>query len=274
MKSFYILLLIFVCGIVLSIGAAEAEDRAKILDNAVKKTGSAKVKKACQFKVGWTEWKPYQYLDDNGKLAGLQVQLLKLIEQEIGCRFEFHKMNWLDSVQAIKSGQLDFIGNASKNEERQKFAIFSDPYRQDLVVLYIRSENKRQYGNLSLADLFTNHQFKLGMVKGSVYAGNLAAIQADNQYQNRILYVDRTESLFDMLVAGEIDGYFEDPLIFDHSLTLDRYSVAVESYPIAIQMGSIHFMFSKKNIDKKLVKRFNQALAKIRIKHRDKFDWF
>jgi len=62
----------------------------------------------------------------------------------MNCEFAYHNKSWINSVKAVKNGQLDFIGNATINQEREAFAYFSASYRQDLVVLYIRSKEKER----------------------------------------------------------------------------------------------------------------------------------
>lgn len=228
----------------------------------------------CKFDVGWTAWKPYQYFSSDNKLVGLQIELLKLIEEQLGCQFHYHQNDWLNSVTSIKKGDLDFIGNATINPERKKFALFSEPYRQDLVVLYIRSKDKVRYKNASLQELFKLHHFKLGLIEGAVYDEQLLALQHNPEHRSQFRYIDKSERLLDLLVEGTIDGYFEDPLIFDHSLNGRQISDAIEVYPLEIKIGNIHFMFSKNRVTQSMVNRFNHALKIVLTTHPEKFEWF
>lgn len=228
----------------------------------------------CSFEVGWTSWKPYQYMSRDKKLVGFQIELLHLIEEQMGCHFIFHQKIWSEAVESIKKGNLDFIGNASINTRRSAYAIFSAPYRQDLVVLYVRTNDKEAFNNTSLLRLFQDHKFRLGMVKGAVYDGQLTALQNNANYAEQFVYVKKSELLLDHLVNGKIDGYFEDPLIFDHSLGGHQINDFISVYPVAIKMGTIHFMFSKAKVTQQTVDRFNHALATIRKKYPEKFEWF
>lgn len=228
----------------------------------------------CRLDVGWTAWKPYQYLSPQNKLVGLQIELLTLIEKQMECQFVYHQNNWSNSVEAIKKGLLDFTGNASINRERKKFALFSDPYRQDLVVLYVRAEDKISYDNAKLLELFECHKFKIGMVKSSVYDGQLTELQNSPLYQKQFVYVEKSELLLDLLISGDIDGYFEDPLIFDHSIAEHIKGNLVSIYPLAIKIGAIHFMFSKARTSKETIAKFNRALSEVLKAHPEKFIWF
>jgi len=119
-----------------------------------------------------------------------------------------------------------------------------------------------------------NYQVKIAMVRNAVYDQQVAALQNDPRTKNLFVYVETSEELLPLLVAEKIDGYFEDPLIFDYSLKSAYFDAEVESYPLVIKMGSIHFMFSKRKTDKDTVNRFNQALLKIKEKYSKQFDWF
>lgn len=227
----------------------------------------------CSLDVGWTDWKPFQYLSDENQATGLTIELLDLVAKEMQCQFVYHQFDWSTSVLQIKSGKLDFVGSASVTEQRNEFALFSKPYYQELLVLYVKANDKSGFGESSLLELFTNHDFKLGMVAGAKFDSQLTALQADPQFQAHFIYANGSYKLFEMLNSGIIDGYFSDPLIMDSLITGSINNALIESYPLEIKTGSLHFMFSKKRTTSTRLRKFNKALIKILKTHASKFDW-
>lgn len=228
----------------------------------------------CKLDVGWTDWKPFQYLSDENLTAGLTIELLDLVAKEMQCQFTYHQNDWLTSVQLIESGQLDFICSASIAENRHKFAFFSKPYYRELLVLYVRAKDKRRYGDSSLIELFRNHDFKLGKISGANFDSQLTTLQADPQFKDHFIYVNRSNKLYEMLYSGEIDGYFSDPLIVEASIADSSNNVIIESYPLEIKTASMHFMFSKKRTTSTRLQKFNRALVKVLKINKSKFEWF
>ena len=227
----------------------------------------------CSLDVGWTDWKPFQYLSAENKVTGLTIELLELIAKEMQCQFIYHKNDWLTSVELIKNGKLDFICSASVTKERDEFALFSAPYYQELIVLYVKSKEKTSYGDSSLIQLFSKHDFKLGMIKGTKFDEELATLEAEPRFKRNFIYTNSSYKLFEMLNSGKIDGYFSDPLIMDQ-LIVDSLKVAlIESYPVEIKTGSLHFMFSKKRTTQQKLQQFDRALAKVLKSNAEKFDW-
>lgn len=228
----------------------------------------------CKLDVGWTHWKPYQYFSDKNKAVGLTIELLDLIAKEMRCEFIYHQNDWLTSVQLIKSGKLDLICSASMNQQRHEFAFFSKPYYQELVVLYVRGNDKFGYRASSLLELFNNHDFKLGMLTGAKFDNQLTSLQSDPQFKEHFIFANSWKELFKMLNSGVIDGYFSDPLNMDSMIVDSNNGALIESYPLEIKTGPLHFMFSKNRIKPKRLVEFNKALAKVLKVNGSKFEWF
>ena len=61
----------------------------------------------CRLDIGWTYWKPFQYLSDENQAAGLTIDQLDLVAKEMQCQFIYHQYDWVTSIQMNKSGKLD-----------------------------------------------------------------------------------------------------------------------------------------------------------------------
>lgn len=229
---------------------------------------------SCTLDVGWTDWKPFQYLSDKNKAAGLTIDLLDLVAKEMRCQFVYHQNDWFTSVQLIKNGKLDFVGSASVTDKRHEYALFSKPYYKELLVLYVRGDDKSGYGVSSLIKLFEEHNFKLGMISGAQFDSQLTALQTEPQFKTHFIYASSSYKLFEMLNSGIINGYFADPLIMDQLITDSNNATLIESYPLEIKTSSMHFMFSKKRTTSTKLHKFNKALMKVLKTNPSKFEWF
>lgn len=219
------------------------------------------VNKDCHLTFGWTELIPIQYLNENGKPQGLQIELVTAITKEMGCRLSFVKGNWSNILGKLERGEIDFMANATKTNKRQSFGLFSNVYRKDVFTLYVRKGDLEKYQSSSFEQLKQN-QFELGLTRDFLYGDEVAAWQKNKKYNQYLSYRDSTEENARRLVKGEIDGFLEDPYIVSYKLISNELSDSVAKLPISLFGKKTHFMFSKNNVDINTVKQFNLALEK------------
>lgn len=87
-------------------------------------------------------WYPYEKIDENGEYIGIGADLIKLIAQRTGLKFEVVKTsNWSESLNQAKLGKVDVLGFLNKTEERSKWLLFTEPYFVDPNVLIARQEH-------------------------------------------------------------------------------------------------------------------------------------
>ncbi len=101
----------------------------------IKSKGSIKV-------VVDPDWYPYEKIDKNGEYVGIAADLISLISQRTGLKFEVIATNsWKDSLNEAKSGRADVVSLLNKTDERSKWLIFTEPYFDDSNVLITREEH-------------------------------------------------------------------------------------------------------------------------------------
>ena len=62
--------------------------------------------------VGYTEYKPMNYEDDNGNFVGFDTDLAKAVfEEKLGCKVIFKEIDWDNKYQELNSGTIDCIWN-------------------------------------------------------------------------------------------------------------------------------------------------------------------
>ncbi|MBN9613398.1 MAG: transporter substrate-binding domain-containing protein, partial [Actinobacteria bacterium] len=74
--------------------------------------------------------KPYTYLDENDKLTGYDIELLRLIDKKLpDIAFDFEVADFPALFAGLDSGRFNVVANnlSATDERRQKYD-FSDPY--------------------------------------------------------------------------------------------------------------------------------------------------
>ncbi|MEW6357895.1 MAG: PAS domain S-box protein [Planctomycetota bacterium] len=80
---------------------------------------------------------PYEFLDENGRPDGFNVDLVRAVAEAAGLEVE-HKLGpWEESLQASKEGRINVLP-MFRSKEREQFADFSDPFTILYHVVFIR----------------------------------------------------------------------------------------------------------------------------------------
>ncbi len=87
------------------------------------------------------DWAPMDFVVD-GKPQGYSIDLMRLIEERLGINFAFiNGYSWKELVELLRKRELDVLPVAGVNEERKKFALFTDFYFNMSYVLVTRDDN-------------------------------------------------------------------------------------------------------------------------------------
>ena len=57
---------------------------------------------SCAFKIGYDVWEPYQYLDIDNQVKGLDVELISPVIKKIGCKVEFIQGTWVNLLEQFQ----------------------------------------------------------------------------------------------------------------------------------------------------------------------------
>ena len=226
----------------------------------------------CLLTFGWTEWMPLQYLNKQGELQGLQVEFVSTIAKELGCELVFEQGSWIDLIQKIKLGKVDFISNATITEQRSQYALFSNAYREDVFTLYVRTKDLNQFSQTNIQELRST-RFRLGLTRNFLYGKEIETWQKDKKLKQYLSYADSTEENAERLISGEIDGFLEDPYVISYKLISNQLSQISKS-KITLFGHQSRFMFSRKTMTLERVERINKALEKVLLLPRFQSSWF
>ncbi|WP_444997648.1 substrate-binding periplasmic protein [Aliikangiella sp. IMCC44359] len=226
----------------------------------------------CTLKLGWTDWPPYLEPGKEGP-KGFQIEFVQWITKEMGCDVTYHKRTWEENLKAIENGDIDFLGRASKFSEREMYAHFSEPYRDDMLALMVRENNKHNYTAESLIELL-DKGFIIGVLRGGYFGEEVEAIRQNPKYAKNFIQYSLENDILIALDEKLIDGIFEAPFTIDSAKRQTVFKHQFEKLPIKILIGQLHFMFSKKTTSEEMVKNFNLAMATVKRSKAYKEHWF
>ncbi|MET1256112.1 substrate-binding periplasmic protein [Aliikangiella maris] len=216
----------------------------------------------CQLTMGWDPWEPYQYLTPEDQVRGLEIDLVKAMATIAGCELTFVQKNWMNLLDDVRNGNIDLLGGASKTSAREKFAFFSDYYRQESFVLYVRKNEANKYTQSKLTDILTG-EFKLGVTENYIYGEMVTNLQDSEPFKDKFVSVPTSEVNFYNLIQNQIDGFLEDPFVAGYTIKRKGLQGQIEAHPIKIHSGDVALMFSKKSVKPETVVAFNRALHQL-----------
>ena len=218
---------------------------------------------------GWSAFPPYSDVElvrGQRRWTGFDVDLLAAIAKRAGYTIFADEIEWADLVRGIKLGTRDIAASATRTTEREKFALFSVPYRTETMVLVLPRGKGGTLPADTVAGLvaqFTKRKFRLGVEKGAAYPSKaIQAFLADPANSSQI-HAMQEPDLLPALLAGRIDGYLAERIVA--AAEIDELGAAgvVEEHPVMAH-GDIYLMFSKASVSPQVVADFNRAIEEVR----------
>ena len=213
---------------------------------------------ACTLVMGWDPWMPYQYRAASGSVTGMDIEIASAAAAAAGCALETREASWVEHLQSLEDGEINFVGGASRTPAREEFAWFTAPYRTESFVLFVSADGAG-LDEASLREVLDDGH-TVGTVAGFYYGGAVADLQESGEYDGQFTDADISDLNFRALAQGEIDAVLEDPYVGAAILRTEGLDDEVVESPVVLSKGEVSFMFSKEGTDREAFERFNQAL--------------
>jgi polar amino acid transport system substrate-binding protein len=224
---------------------------------------------ACTKKLsmGWEDWKPYQHevvsADGQKVLTGLDIELMKLIIKHMGCEVKFLEMPWTNLLNGIKRGLIDMAMSASFTEERDKYAYFSQAYRQETMSMFVIKENINKFTFKSLAEI-KDSKFTLGIMKAYHYGEAFDKLSKQPEFKKHLDIAGKLELHIKKLQIGRIQGFLDDPAVVTSYLKENKLNKQIVKHPLPINSDNVHIMLSKKSGSEELIKAFDASITALK----------
>lgn len=214
-------------------------------------------------------YKPFQFTNDDGEVVGFDVDILKLLADDLGVEEKVVSMDWnqITSGAVFAANKCDIaMGGATITDKRKEAVLFSDPYFNATQALLVKADS----GIEGLDDLDGK---RLGIqtdTTGAIYAEKRA-----DEYGYTTVVFDDLALETTAVSAGKVAAAIGDngPL-YQYAEENDGTTVAAE-----FDTGEHYGFLAKKDDDnaKKLVERLNAQIAQ--AKDSGKYDeiykkWF
>lgn len=96
--------------------------------------------------IGYTEFAPMNYKDDNGELIGFETEFAKAVCAELGVEPVFQLIDWGAKETELKSKTIDCIWNGMTiTDDRKAEMEISTAYMANKQVLLVKAENADKY---------------------------------------------------------------------------------------------------------------------------------
>ena len=204
------------------------------------------------------EYPPFEFVTVNGDLAGLDIELAKIIGQELSAKFnktikvEFSDMPFDGLIGALQANQIDLIAAAfSKNEEREKVVLFSDVYYQAKTVLLVKSAT-----NITTLDQLSN--LKLGAQLGTIQEGFASDLITN---QNNLKALASITTLTLDLKSNNIDAILVEEPVANAILKNNSDLKVINTLSFADDDG---YAFASSLKATKLIDEINLIIAKLK----------
>lgn len=210
--------------------------------------------------VGWSSWHPFSFRDEQQQLQGLDIDLLEAIFNRAGFHANYSEMPWARVLRELEFGTIQLTMSANQTAERDLYARFTLPYRNEETVLLIRRQDKGRWQEITqLSDLLSRPDFTIGLLRDFDYGTDFRTFMQSPQMQQRLLVKLKMELLIKLLLAGRIQGVVMDPMGLQQlnlaGLPLDQLTTLLD-----IQQTPVHLMLSRRTTTPQQLQRLDEAI--------------
>ncbi|SIP95127.1 substrate-binding periplasmic protein [Aeromonas hydrophila] len=210
--------------------------------------------------VGWSSWHPFSFRDEQQQLQGLDIDLLEAIFNRAGFHANYSEMPWARVLRELEFGTIQLTMSANQTAERNLYARFTLPYRNEETVLLIRRQDKGRWQEITqLSDLLSRPDFTIGLLRDFDYGTDFRTFMQSPQMQQRLLVRLKMEPLIKLLLAGRIQGVVMDPMGLQQlnlaGIPLDQLTTLLD-----IQQTPVHLMLSRRTTTPQQLQRLDEAI--------------
>ena len=99
--------------------------------------------------IGYTDYEPMNYTDENGEFVGFDTELAKAVCEKLGVTPEFVEIDWDNKFIALKSKSIDCIWNGMTITDEVKLnADVTKPYVKNAQVVVMNKDKADSYKSI------------------------------------------------------------------------------------------------------------------------------
>lgn len=217
----------------------------------------------CSFRVGWSEFPPFQTTGETDEPFGLDMDILRLALEETDCHIEsYRKAPWSRILKEIENGRIDVTVSANFTEDRNRFAHFSVPYRAVRFAAFVSSSYHLTGPIVSIEDLVSAKSI-LGVIQDAYLPVSIMQFVEEARRSHRTITSDNHKMLFNLLKRKRISMFFSE--ISDATLSVAQMVSNRDVNVLEIEgiSDDIHLIFSRATVSQETVDRIDDALRSV-----------
>jgi len=219
----------------------------------------------CQLNVGWESWIPFQYIDHNGDLTGLDIDLTRAIFKGMDCQLTFVNMPWPRQKLALKNNTIDVVMSMVKNQEGLDIALMGDSYHDINYQVFIAKSQLKKYPKLTNLEDIASTSLRIGVVTINGYQPSYEKRLYSSLLARNMIMLRNDIAVLHGLDKGRLDGFlvnqeFAHYHLSQRSLMAQYVAVKAVSPPKDLS----YIALSPRIATKEFIVKFNRTLAKLR----------
>jgi polar amino acid transport system substrate-binding protein len=224
----------------------------------------AAVRAECTLVLGWEPYAVYTFLKRGSILTGADIELIRAAAEEVGCTLQYREYGWQRILEQLKTGGIDVATSATLSPERERYAVFSVPYRRAEMAIYVRRGESGRFDIPSLQSI-AGTDFRLGTIGSYEYGAPFSSLILDPAFAERIRPAADNKAALRRLVDGRVDGFLTDDVgVMVAEAKALGIEAEVERYPLSLPGQQIRFMFSRVSVDPAIVAAFDDSVERMK----------
>ena len=222
--------------------------------NNTQATSSNDATESKVYKVGVDNTYPPFEFTQNGKLVGIDVDLITAIAKDQDFNIEIEQMDFSGIIPAMQAKMLDIgMGGMSITDKRKETVDFSDPYFAAGVSLVVADNNQ----NINSLDDLSGK--KVVVKNGTV--GAAFANSHNDEYGYSIIQVSDSASMFQEVTNGTADALMEDYPVISYAIATGGLKLKTVGERLT---GDNYGISVLKGANDELLEKINDGLANLK----------
>lgn len=139
-------LAVIMCFALAACGGTGADGNEPSTDAPEVASDLAYIKEKGEMIIGYTEFAPMNYKNDDGEFVGFETEFAKAVCEELGVEAKFQLISWEAKETELAAKTIDCIWNGMTiTPERLEAMSISTPYMANKQVLIVKAENADKY---------------------------------------------------------------------------------------------------------------------------------
>lgn len=202
-----------------------------------------------------TNFRPFEYTNEEGKFVGIDMDILKAVAEDQGFKYDLQVLGWDAGVLAVQAGQADGLiaGATIKEERKQNGWIFSDGYFLATQTLAVAAN--------STINSFEDLRGKNVAVKNGTAGMDFAKSLAEN-FGFTVSVFEDSPTMYQDVILGNSVACAEDTPIMAANIKDAKLALRI---PEGMESKGAPYGFAIMNpANQELLDLFNKGLANIK----------